>query len=127
MINTVDSSAWVEYFIDGPNAAFFAAAIEDTPNLVVASISLHEVFKKTLAHQDEGSALRAVALMKQGQICDLTEELALNAAKISLQHRLPMVESIILATARAKNARLWTLDERLRGIEGVQYKARLKN
>ncbi len=127
MTNTVDSSAWVEYFIDGPNAAFFAPAIEDTSNLIVASISLHEVFKNTLVHQSEGDALRAVAQMKQGCICDLDEELALNAARISFQLRLPMVESIILATARAKKARLWTQDERLRGIEGVHYKARAKN
>ena len=127
MTNTVDSSAWVEYFIDGPNAAFFAPAIEDIPNLVVASISLHEVFKSTLMHQSEGDALRAIAQMKQGCICDLNEEIALNAAKISFQLRLPMVESIILATARTRKARVWTQDERLSGIEGVQYKARAKN
>jgi len=47
MNNTVDSSAWVEYFIDGPKAAFFAPAIEDIAQLVVPSISLHEVFKKS--------------------------------------------------------------------------------
>ena len=127
MNNTVDSSAWVEYFVDGPNAAFFAPAIENTERLVVPSISLHEVFRSTLQHQDEGRALRAVAQMKQGAICDLDENLALSAARISLQMNLPMVESIMLATARARNARLWTQDERFRGIEGVHYKPRGSN
>ena len=127
MNNTVDSSAWVEYFVDGPNAAFFAPAIENTERLVVPSISLHEVFRSTLQHQDEGRALRAVAQMKQGSICDLDENLALSAARISLQMNLPMVESIMLATARARNARLWTQDERFRGIEGVHYKPRGSN
>ena len=126
MNNTVDSSAWVEYFIDGPNAAFFASAIENTSSLVVPSISLHEVFRKTLQDQSEGSALRAIAQMKQGNVRDLDEEVALNAARISFQMNLPMVESIILATARANNARLWTQDERFRGIEGVNYKPRPK-
>ena len=124
MKNAVDSSAWVEYFVDGPNAAFFAPAIENTGSLLVPSISLHEVFRTTLQNQDEGRAFRAVAQMKQGLICDLDENLALAAARISLQMNLPMVESIVLATARARNARLWTQDERFRGIDGVHYKPR---
>ena len=127
MNNAVDSSAWVEYFVDGPNAAFFALAIENTECLVVPSISLHEVFRSTLQHQDEGRALRAVAQMKQGSICDLEENVALAAARISLQMNLPMVESIMLATARAKNARLWTQDNRFRGMAGVHYKPRGSN
>lgn len=126
MNNTVDASAWVEYFIDGPNAAFFAPAIENVAHLMVPSITLHEVFKNTLQNQSEGDALKAIALMRQGCVCDLNEEVALNAARISFQMNLPMVESIMLATARAKNARLWTQDERLRGIEGVSYKAKLR-
>jgi predicted nucleic acid-binding protein len=124
MNNAVDSSAWVEYFVDGPNAAFFAPAIEATESLVVPSIALHEVFRKTLQHQDEGRALRAVAQMKQGLICDLDENLALDAARLGVRMNLPMVESIMLATARANHARLWTQEERLRGIDGVQFKPR---
>ncbi len=127
MNNTVDSSAWVEYFIDGPNAAFFAPAIENVAQLVVPSISLHEVFKTTLQKQDEGAALKAIALMKQGSICDLNEDVALSAARISFQMNLPLVESIMLATARAKSSRLWTQDERLRGIDGVSYKAKSRD
>lgn len=127
MTNAVDSSAWVEYFVDGPNAAFFAPAIEDTMNLLVPSVALHEVFRITLSHQSEGDALKAIAQMKQGAVCDLDETLALSAAKISWELKLPLAESIMLATARARNARLWTQEDRLRGIEGVQYKARGKN
>jgi predicted nucleic acid-binding protein len=35
--------------------------------------------------------------------------------------KLPMVDSIILATARAHNAILWTQDEHFNGLEGVKY------
>ena len=122
MNNAVDSSAWVEYFVDGPNATFFAPAIENTALLIVPSISLHEVFRKTLQNQSEGNALRAIAQMKQGLVRDLDEEVALHAARLSFELNLPMVESIVLATARASNAKLWTQDERLRGIDGVNYK-----
>jgi len=120
-MNVVDSSGWVEYFIDGPNASFFAPPIEDTRNLVVSVISLYEVFKKTLQDQGEGEALKAVAQMKQGRIYDLDEGLALSAAKLSLQLKLPMADSMILAVARAHRAMLWTQDEHFRKMEGVRY------
>ena len=41
-MNLVDSSGWLEYFADGPNAAFFAPAVEDLDNLLVPSISILE-------------------------------------------------------------------------------------
>ena len=47
--NVVDSSGWIEYFADGPNAGFFEAAILDAGSLVVPSISIYEVFKRLLA------------------------------------------------------------------------------
>ena len=34
---------------------------------------------------------------------------------------LPMVDGIILATAQAGGAVLWTQDEHFEGIEGVKY------
>lgn len=46
--NVVDSSGWIEYFADGPNADFFEAAIVDASSLVVPSISIYEVFKRLL-------------------------------------------------------------------------------
>jgi hypothetical protein len=42
----VDSSGWLEYFINGKNADFFSPAIEDTENLLVSVINIYEVFKR---------------------------------------------------------------------------------
>jgi toxin FitB len=67
-MNVVDSSAWLEYFADGPNAAEFASAIENTAQLIVPVISLYEVFKRILQQRGEDAALQAVATMQQGQI-----------------------------------------------------------
>lgn len=120
-MNVVDSSGWLEFFADGPNADFFAPAIENVSELVVPSISIYEVFKRVLQQRGEEEALKAAALMAQGQIVDLNMTLAVNAAKISIDHKLPMADSIILATARAFDAVLWTQDSDLKGIEGVQY------
>lgn len=120
-MNVVDSSGWLEYFANGPNAGFFEAAVEDTEHLVVPTITLYEVFKRVLAQRGEGAALQAVALMQQGRVVELDNTLAINAAKISTQHQLPMADSIILATAHAWAATLWTQDADFDGLPSVRY------
>jgi toxin FitB len=122
-VNVVDTSGWIEYFFSGANASFFSASIEDTDNLFVPVVCLYEVFKKVIAVADEAKALQAVAQMKQGHVVNLTEDIALRAALISLKHKLPMADSLIVATASAQGARLWTQDEHFRNLPGVHYRA----
>ena len=121
MMNVVDSSAWLEYFADGPNADSFSASLQDTDNLIVPTICIYEVFKAVLRQRGEDAALQTAALMKQGTTVDLTSGLALQAAKISLEYKIPMADSIILATARANEAVVWTQDQDFKGMEGVKY------
>ena len=94
-MNVVDSSGWLEYFADGPNANFFAPAIENVRELIIPSISLYEVFKRILQQRSEDEALQAVAIMQQGQVVDLDVTLALSAAKTSTELKIPMADSII--------------------------------
>ncbi len=120
-MNIVDSSGWLEYFADEPNADFFAPAIENKKALIVPAISLYEVFKRVYQQRGEDDALKAIAQMLQGQIIELDTPLALRAAKASIDFGLPMADSIILATAIVHEAALWTQDEHFRAIEGVRY------
>jgi len=120
-MNVVDSSGWLEYFADGPNADFFAPTIENVRELITPSIILYEVFKRILQQSSEDDALKAIAIMVQGQVIDFDTTLALSAAKTSAELKLPMADSIILATARAHDAMVWTQDEDFEGIEAVQY------
>jgi predicted nucleic acid-binding protein len=120
-MNVVDSSGWLEYFADGPNADFFAEAIQDVKQLVVPTLSLFEVFKRISQQRGEGEALQAVAAMQQGIIVTLTLPLALDSARLSLAEQLPMADSIMLATARAHEAVLWTQDRDFKDIAGVRY------
>jgi len=124
-MNVVDLSGWLEYFANGPNADFFAPAIEDASNLIVPSISIFEVFKRVLQQRSESEALRAVALMQQGREVNLDASIALLAARVSVDHKLPLADSIILATALANNAVLWTQDADFDGLPGVQYKEKV--
>jgi toxin FitB len=120
-MNVVDSSAWLEYFADGPKAEHFASAIEDTAALVVPSITLLEVFKRISQQRDEATALQYVAVMQQGRVVDLDAALALRAAALGLRHKLPLADSIIYATAQAARAIVWTQDADFEGLDGVRY------
>lgn len=121
-MNVVDSSAWLEYFADGTNAAFFAPAVENTEDLIVPSLILYEVFKRVMQQRDESCALQAVAVMQQGMVVDFDARLALSAARLSLESKLPMADSIVLATARAYGATMWTQDADFKDVPGVQYR-----
>ncbi len=123
-MNVVDSSAWLEYLADGPNAGFFARAIEAVDRLVVPAITLFEVFKRVYQQRGEGDALQAIAIMQQGQIVELDGALALSAAKISVEAKLPLADSIVLATARLAGATLWTQDGDFKGMSGVKFRAK---
>ncbi len=124
-MNVVDSSGWLEYFANGPNSNFFSSAILDTDELIVPSITVYEVFKRVLRDSSEEDALSVIAVMSRGLVTSLDMELSLNAAKISVELKLPMADSIILATARAHDAILWTQDSDFQGLEGVRYTATL--
>lgn len=120
-MKVVDSSGWLEYFADGPNAEAFAEPLADPADLVVPVVSVYEVFKKMLVELGETAALEAVALMQQGRVVDLDAATALAAAKLSVDHDLPMADAMILATAVAHDATLWTQDQHFEAIEGVRY------
>ena len=121
-MNVVDSSGWLVYFADEPNAGFFAPAIENTKELIVPAICLYEVFKRVYQQRGEDDALKAVAQMLPGQVIELDASLALRAAKVSIDFGLPMADSVILATARAFDTTHWAQDERFKDIEGVLHR-----
>ena len=120
-MNLVDSSGWLEYFADGRNAKFFAPVLEDTENLIVSTINIYEVFKRVLQQRGEDSALQAAALMHQAGVMDVTSPIAMDAVKLSTELKLPMADSLILATARSCGAILWTQDAHFDGLPNVKF------
>ena len=74
-----------------------------------------------IQQRSEDAALQAIALMHQGKVIDLNAALALSAAKLGIDLRLPLADSVILATARAYNAVIWTQDADFKDIESVKY------
>jgi toxin FitB len=120
-MNLVDSSGWVEYFVEGKHATDFVKPIEQVGKLIIPTIITYEVFKYFIREVDEHHAWDVVSAMCTGQIVELNLDISLQAAKLSLQLNLPMADSIILATAKTYKAVLWTLDKDFQGIDGVQF------
>ena len=123
-LHLVDSSGWLEFFSDGPNARHFAEPLSDPGRLVVPTVSLYEVFRVVLRERGEDDAVRAAALMGRGREVPLSSSLALEAARLAHEGRLAMADGIILATARHTGAVLWTQDADFQGMADVRYFAK---
>jgi toxin FitB len=122
-MNVVDSSGWVEYFDGGGNADFFTAPFQDVEKLV-PTISVYEVFKRMSLKRGEEDAFQTAGFMSLGREVDLNREIAISAAQISLELKLPMADSLILATAQVHDATLWTQDEHFKDLPGVKFIAK---
>lgn len=125
-MNLVDSSAWLEYFGAGPQAGKFARVIEDVESVLVPTIVVVEVCRRVMQQRGEDEALQAAALLHQGQVVDLDGGLALSAAQLGIAHKLPLADSIILATAKQFGATIWTMDRDFQGLPNVRYIAKGK-
>ncbi len=123
-MNLVDSSGWIELFTDGPNADHFSEPIDDIGSLIVPTICLIEVFRFVLREDTEANALQAVAAMQQGEVIDLDPSLSLLAAKVAVEHSLPLADSIIYATAQSMGATVWTQDSDVEGLPNVTFIAK---
>ena len=121
MKNVVDSSGWLEYFAGGANASFFGPPIQAADCLIVPAICIYEVFKRVLSQAGEEEALRVAGIMSMATVAPLDRDVALEAARVSLEHRLAMADSVILAMAQLHNATLWTQDEHFNGVAGVRF------
>lgn len=120
-MNVVDSSGWIEYFRDAPNAAVFEPVVGDSNSVVVPTIAILEVVRHLRRWAGEEAADEAAAQMRTGLVVSLDAELAVKAATVSLRHKLPLADSIVLATAQAFEATLWTQDADFQHLPGVTY------
>ena len=120
-MNLVDSSGWLEYFADGRNAKYFAPAIEESSELIVSAVNIYEVYKKVMGERNENAAKEAVGLMMQGIIIGVDSSIAIRAARLSCELKIPMADSLIYVTAQINNAVVWTQDYDFKDLDGVKF------
>lgn len=117
----VDSSGWLEFLTEGKLAGEYAARLRHPATVITPAIIVYEVYKHSKRLLGEEAALDAVAAMQKTRIIPLSEDLALAAADLSIEHKLPMADAIILATAQMNEAEVVTSDADFEGVPGVIY------
>jgi len=117
----VDSSGWIEFFIDGSLAGAYARRLKDPVRVVTPTIVLYEVYKKIRRDRSEEEALSAISIMNRTKVVDLTESTALFAAEVSIKYSLPMADAIVYATALEAGCKVITSDTHFRGLDRVVF------
>ena len=120
-MNIVDSSLWIEYFLENDIDQSIIDTIKDTDNLYIPVISLYEVYKKFWAIGDNEKANIAVTIMQNADVIGINPQLAVLAAQLGKQYKLPMADSIIYATAVLWDAELYTQDKHFENLARVRY------
>ena len=117
----VDSSGWLEFFMNGPLASTYAQHFKHPNDILTPSIVLYEVYKVIKRQRSEEEALIAAAQMGKTQIVPLTNTIALTAADASLTYQLAMADAIVYATVLTHKATLVTSDADLASLPQVAY------
>ena len=117
----VDSSGWLEFLTDGLLADEYARRLRLPATVITPTIVMYEVYKHSKRLRGEEGALDAVAAMQKTLVVPLNDELALIAADLSIEHKLPMADAIVLATARMYEVEVVTSDSDFDGVPGVTY------
>jgi predicted nucleic acid-binding protein len=124
--NVIDSSAWLEYLANGPNASEFAPAIEAVEHLVVPALVITEVLRRLDALGRRDVVPEVLAHMRQGQIVVFDDQLAVDAEVVGRRHGLALADSVVYATALAVEGVVWTQDEDFQSLPQVEYRAHVK-
>jgi toxin FitB len=115
---TLDSSCWLEYFMDSERAALYVSAVSKTERLIVPLITVYEVYKKLRRELSDTIAREAVGLMRQGELIEADLTITLAAAAHT---ELAMADSLIYATAQHHHAVVWTQDAHFQTLPGVKF------
>ena len=115
----VDSSGWIEYLAELPNAEQFARYIEGSEPLVSSTIQVYEIYKVVKGDLSEDRAIAAVSALRGTTTEPLTETLALETADVALEYGLAMADAIIFATASHHDAEIVTGDGDFDGLLGM--------
>ncbi len=118
----IDSCGWIEYLSDGPLADSFSRYIEQaTPKeYFTPSIVIYEVYKRLRTIYSEEEAMKAIAHIKYlTTIIDMTESIALKAADLSFERKIPMADSIILASSLMTDSTIVTCDSDFKDMDGI--------
>lgn len=116
----LDSSCWIEILSEGKRYKICEAEIKHASEIIVPTLVIYEVYRKIRTSLSEPTALKAIVILSKNSVHELSRDVALLAADISIEYQLPMADSIILAHSDSANAQLITLDKDFLNVPRVK-------
>lgn len=117
----VDTCGWIEWLTDSPLAQHFEAALRDVDKLIVPTAVQMELYKWLLRERNMEEAMRVINYSTQAQVVPLTQNIALTAGDLSMEHNLSFADAIVYATAHVSQATVLTSDAHFKDLADVQY------
>ncbi|HPI40305.1 MAG TPA: type II toxin-antitoxin system VapC family toxin [Pseudobdellovibrionaceae bacterium] len=114
----VDSSVWLEIIGNGPLCSKCEKLLKGEKKQLSA-LALFEIYRKLKKKISEEAALEATSYLSQFDVIEVNRDIALHAADLSIEHKLSMADSLMLATAHQHNSNLLTLDNDFVGVPGA--------
>jgi predicted nucleic acid-binding protein len=118
-----DTRFFVEYFYSG-DAELLRRLKEDlraTRERMVSALTVHEIDRINLEREGKDVAtLRSNTIRGDFNIVDVDYETAVRSAELRSRHRMPMVDSVIAATAQIHDCLLVSDDAHFKEIQGLK-------
>lgn len=121
MTRVVDTSAWIEWFVDSPLADTIGAELPPMDSCLVPTIVQLELAKWLTRELPAERASKALSYVSDCHVVVLDSEIALLAAGLCASAHLSTADAIIYATAVHLGAELLTCDAHFRNLPQVLY------
>jgi predicted nucleic acid-binding protein len=120
----IDSWTWIEYWKGGKLAKATAEYIESDEEAVVSTINISEVYFWVARYYDEATAAEKLKTVeKRCSTVAVDKEIAIGGAKIKIENKLGLADSLIMATARRVHGKVVTGDSDMKGLKDAIFLA----
>jgi predicted nucleic acid-binding protein len=120
-MRVVDTSLWIEVFTGGPLLEIARKAALPLNECVVPAMVSYELAKWSKRVLEPQPSQDIMSLLTKCIRVEMDEAVAIEAAQLSLTHKLHATDAIIYATARLMDVELYTCDAHFEGLPGVSY------
>ena len=121
LVRVIDTSAWIEWLIDGPLRKKLTKEIPDKAECIVPTIVQLELAKWLAREVGDDQADQMIAYTQKCVVAPLDTRTALRAAELCRQHKLATADAVVYATAVENGAELLTCDAHFEGLPNVVY------
>lgn len=118
----IDSWTWIEYWKGGKLAKAAAVYIDGDEESIVSTVNISEVYFWVARYYGEATAAEKLKTVeKRCSVVAVDKEVAIAAAKIKIECKLGLADSLIMATARHLGAKVVTGDPDMKGLKDVIF------